>query len=61
MATEIYFTNVKTGTKFKVVGRDTKKGTVTLECEYGRFEEPYDKDWLVRNGYVVEKVETADG
>lgn len=53
---EIYFTNTKTGTKFKLVRMDKGTGMMVLEGEYGQFEEKYDKDWLVKNGYVLEKV-----
>ena len=53
--TKVYFVHTKTGAKFKVVGRDTAAGTVTLEGEYGTFTEPYDKELFAKNGYVLEK------
>ena len=53
---ELYFKNTKTGTRFKVIRMDKEKGTVVLEGEYGQFEDKFDKDWLTKNGYVLEKV-----
>jgi hypothetical protein len=35
---------------------DKDTGIMVLEGEYGQFEEKYDKDWLTKNGYVLEKV-----
>lgn len=54
---EIYFRNTKTDKRYKVVGRDVKEGTVTLEGDLGRFTEKYDKETFAKNGYVLEKVE----
>jgi hypothetical protein len=56
----IYFTNTKTGNKFKLVRMDKDTGIMVLEGEYGQFEEKYDKDWLTKNGYVLEKVADDD-
>ena len=56
---DIYFVHSKTGSRFKIVGRDAAAGTITLEGEYGQFTEQYDKELFARNGYVLEKVETG--
>ena len=58
--TEVFFVHIKTGARFKVVGRDAEKGTITLEGEYGQFTEKYDKDFFLKNGSVLEKVEMAE-
>lgn len=52
----LYFKHSITGTRFKIVGRDAAAGTITLEGEYGRFTEKYDKDSFARNGYVLDRV-----
>lgn len=56
---DIYFVHSKTGSRFKIVGRDADTGTITLEGEYGQFTEKYDKELFARNGYVLEKVEVG--
>lgn len=56
---DIYFVHSKTGSRFKIVGRDATAGTITLEGEYGQFTEKYDKELFARNGYVLEKVEVG--
>ena len=54
---DIYFVHSKTGSRFKIVGRDATAGTITLEGEYGQFTEKYDKEVFAKNGYVLEKSE----
>ena len=54
---DIYFRNIKTNKKYKVVSRDAAAGTVTLDGEFGQFTEKYDKEVFAKNGYVLEKSE----
>ena len=56
---EIYFRNIKTDKRYKVVGRDAAAGTITLEGQFGQFTEKYDKEVFAKNGYVLEKSETT--
>ena len=57
---DIYFRNIKTNKKYKVVARDAAAGTVTLEGEFGQFTENYDKETFAKNGYVLEKVDAQE-
>lgn len=59
---ELFFRNVKTGRKYKVLRIDKEKGEITLKGEYSEFTEPYDKDRFKRLGYelVKEQQETED-
>ena len=54
---DIYFRNIKTNKRYKVVGRDAAAGTITLEGQFGQFTEKYDKEVFAKNGYVLEKSE----
>jgi hypothetical protein len=58
--TELYFKNVKTDRRYKVMRIDKEKGEITLKGEYSEFTEPYDKERFKRLGYVLEKVESED-
>jgi hypothetical protein len=53
--TEVYFVHKTSGTRFKVIARDTAAGTITLEGEYGTFTEKYDKELFAKNGYALER------
>lgn len=52
---ELYFRNVKTGRRFKVIRIDKTTNEIVLKGEYSEFREPYDKDRFQRLGYVLEK------
>jgi len=58
--TELYFRNMKTGRRYKVIRIDKEKGEITLKGEYSEFTEPYDKERFQRLGYVLEKVDTQE-
>lgn len=53
--TEVYFVHKTSGARFKVIARDAKAGTITLEGEYGTFTEKYDKELFTQNGYALER------
>lgn len=57
---ELYFRNVHTNKRFKVVRMDKDKNEIVLKGEYSEFVEPYDKERFKSNGYVLEQGE-ADG
>lgn len=48
---DIYFENVKTGKKYKVL--NMADGKVTLQGETATFTEPYDKDKFIKLGYKL--------
>lgn len=50
---ELFFENVKTKKRYKVVTVDKVKSEITLRGEYGEFTEKYDKDRFTRLGYVL--------
>jgi hypothetical protein len=56
---DVYFENAATGKRFKVVGRDTEKGTVRLRGEMGEFDEPYSKERFEQLGYTLVQGESA--
>ena len=55
----LYFRNVPTGRRYKVLGLDKARGVIILQGPNAKFEEPYDKARFERLGYVLEK-ETDD-
>lgn len=50
---EIFFKNVKTGKKYRVVKLDKAENEITLQGEYGEFTEKYNKARFERLGYVL--------
>ena len=55
---ELFFVNVNSGKKYKVLGIDKVKGTITLKGPNAEFDEPYDKERFKKLGYTLEKVES---
>lgn len=55
--TELYFENVRTKKRFKVVAMDKANGTIKLRGELAEFEEPYDKERFEKLGYRLVKGE----
>ena len=51
----LYFRNVKTGKRFKVISMDNDKKEIVLQGEYSQFTEPYDKERFKANGYILEQ------
>ena len=51
----VYFKNIATGKRYKVLGLDKSRGVVILQGPHTKFEEPYDKERFERLGYVLEK------
>ena len=58
---ELYFRNVHTNKRFKVVRMDKDKNEIVLKGEYSEFVEPYDKERFKSNGYVLEQGEANGG
>lgn len=58
---ELYFRNVHTNKRFKVVRMDKEKNEIVLKGEYSEFVEMYDKERFKSNGYVLEQGETHGG
>lgn len=58
---ELYFRNVHTNKRFKVVRMDKDKNEIVLKGEYSEFIEPYDKERFKANGYVLEQGEAHGG
>lgn len=56
---DVYFKNIRTGLKYRVVGMDKVKGEVTLASEHGQWVEAYDKERFQRLGYIL-VMEEAD-
>jgi hypothetical protein len=54
----IYFKNKDTGKRFQVVAWNKETGDITLKGEYATFSVKYDKEWLQKSGYVLEKEPT---
>lgn len=53
MSTELYFENVKTKKRYKVVKLDKEAGEITLRGEYAEFTEPYSKERFQKLGYKL--------
>lgn len=53
----MYFENIKTKKRFKVVKLDKEKGIVTLQGDHNPFVEPYSRERFEKLGYrlVVEQ------
>lgn len=51
---ELYFRNIHTGKRYKVIRLDRRSGEIVLKGEYAEFTEPYDKERFKRLGYVLE-------
>lgn len=54
---DIFFENVKTKKRYKVIKLDKAKGEITLQSQYGEFTEKYDKARFERLGYALVKEE----
>lgn len=55
--TALYFKNVKTGKRYKVVRLDKDKNLVVLRGENAEFTEKFDKARFKKMGYVLEQGE----
>lgn len=55
--TVLYFENINTKKRFRVVDIDAEKGEVTLKGETATFTEPYSKERMQELGYKLVKVE----
>lgn len=55
---ELYFENVKTGTRFKVVSWDKETNAIILKGPNTEFTETFDKDKFKKMGYKPVQVET---
>ena len=58
---ELYFRNIHTNKRFKVIKMDKDKNEIVLKGEYSEFVEPYDKERFKANGYVLEQGEANGG
>lgn len=60
MTTTLYFENIHTKKRFKVIAIDAEKGEVTLKGETATFPEPYSKERMQELGYKLVKVEEEE-
>lgn len=58
---DLYFRNLKTGKRFKVVRMDKAKNEIVLKGEFSEFTEPYDKERFKSQGYVLEQGDSDGG
>lgn len=60
MSAEVYFENVNTGKRYKVVKFDREAGTVTLIGPHNRpFTEPFSKERFQKMGYTLKTGDAA--
>lgn len=53
---KVYLRNTVTDIRYEVVKKDPKTNLMTLKGPSGQpFDQPYDKEWLKANNYVVEQ------
>ena len=56
---ELFFQNIKTGKRYKIVSFNKEQGTVKLQGPHATWEEPYSKERFQQLGYTLVKEDAA--